>query len=145
MTNEYFSEEIPFNDTPHDEYLAVQICKGLRPKIFEGTPRFFADLIMKCWDAKVENRPTAKELYEILKKWNEIQYKDNKIHSQMKKYEEIRKSKLENRLNISENLKIHPQAIYTSRFLNFKNLPELVNSSDLLSFQINLAYSFRMF
>jgi hypothetical protein len=26
---------------------------------------------MKCWYAKAENRPTAKELYQILKKWNE--------------------------------------------------------------------------
>ncbi|CAB4438956.1 unnamed protein product [Rhizophagus irregularis] len=41
---------------------AIQICKGLRPKIFEGTPKLFADLIMKCWDATAENRPTAKEL-----------------------------------------------------------------------------------
>ncbi|RGB41145.1 kinase-like domain-containing protein [Rhizophagus diaphanus] len=47
MMNEYFSEEIPFNDTSYDEYLAVQIYK-LRLKIFESTPRFLADLIMKC-------------------------------------------------------------------------------------------------
>ncbi|CAB4474704.1 unnamed protein product [Rhizophagus irregularis] len=41
---------------------AIQICKGLRPKIFEGTPKLLADLIMKCWDATAENRPTTKEL-----------------------------------------------------------------------------------
>ena len=34
IMNEYFSEEIPFNNIPHDEFLAVQICKGLRPTIF---------------------------------------------------------------------------------------------------------------
>ena len=31
----------------------------------------------------------------------------------------------------------HPQAIYTSRLLNFKNLPEPENSSDLSPFQNN--------
>ncbi|CAB4392925.1 unnamed protein product [Rhizophagus irregularis] len=33
--NEYLSEEIPFNDIPHDHILAIKICKGLRPKISE--------------------------------------------------------------------------------------------------------------
>ena len=37
----------------------------------------------------------------------------------------------------SKSLQTHPQAIYTSRLLNFKNLPEPVNSSDLSSFQFN--------
>ena len=46
------------------------ICKGLRPKISEDIPKLLADLIMKCWDAKVESRPTAKELDQILNKWN---------------------------------------------------------------------------
>jgi hypothetical protein len=42
--------------------LAVKICKGFRPKISEDTPKLIADLIIKCWDAKAENRPTAKEI-----------------------------------------------------------------------------------
>jgi serine/threonine protein kinase len=67
VMNEFLSEEIPFDDISHDYILAVRICKGLRPKICEGMPKIFADLIMKCWDAEVENRPTAKELYQVLK------------------------------------------------------------------------------
>ncbi|CAB5386141.1 unnamed protein product [Rhizophagus irregularis] len=39
--------------------------------------------------------------------------------------------------NKSESIKTHPQAIYTSRLLNFKNLPEPVNSLDLSSFQVD--------
>ncbi|CAB4414528.1 unnamed protein product [Rhizophagus irregularis] len=27
--NEFLSEEIPYNDIPHDEFLAIKICKGL--------------------------------------------------------------------------------------------------------------------
>jgi serine/threonine protein kinase len=60
IMNEYFSEEIPFNDIPHNEFLAIKICKGLRPNIFKYTPKLLADLITKCWDAKAENRPTTK-------------------------------------------------------------------------------------
>ncbi|CAB4489705.1 unnamed protein product [Rhizophagus irregularis] len=50
-----------------------------------------------------------------------------------------REEKFENRPNgnNSESIKTHPQAIYTSRLLSFKNLPEPVNSSDLTSFQVN--------
>ncbi|CAB5365844.1 unnamed protein product [Rhizophagus irregularis] len=33
---------------------------------------------MKCWDAKAENRPSAKELYQILNKWDEEEEKYNK-------------------------------------------------------------------
>jgi serine/threonine protein kinase len=136
IMNEYLSEEIPFNDIPHDEYLAVEICKGLRPKISEDIPKFLADLIMKCWDAKSENRPTAKELCKILKKWYEEEGDNNsEIYSQIKEYEKIRISEMKNK-NKSEDITTHPQAIYTSRLLNFKNLPEPVNSSDLSSFQI---------
>ncbi|RGB25212.1 kinase-like domain-containing protein [Rhizophagus diaphanus] len=39
IMNEFLSEEIPFNDIPHDHILAVKICKGLRPKISEDIPK----------------------------------------------------------------------------------------------------------
>ena len=131
----------PYNDIPHDHALAIKICKGLRPKISEDTPKLLADLIMKCWDAKAENRPTAKELYQLLKKWDhEVYFNANsEIYSQIKECDKISESKFKNRSSKdkSKNLQTHPQAIYTSRLLNFKNLPEPVNSSDLPSFQIN--------
>ncbi|PKC58338.1 hypothetical protein RhiirA1_541141, partial [Rhizophagus irregularis] len=47
----------------------VKICKGFRPKISEDTPKLIVDLIIKCWDAKAENRPTTKELRQILEKY----------------------------------------------------------------------------
>ncbi|EXX54107.1 Cdc15p [Rhizophagus irregularis DAOM 197198w] len=139
IMNEYLSEEIPFNNIPHDEYLAVEICKGFRPKISESIPELLASLIMKCWDANAENRPTAKELYQIIKKWDEEEVDSNsEIYSQMDEYKKIRENKLIKRSseNKPEIIKTHPQAIYTSRLLNFKNLPEPANSSDLLSSKI---------
>ncbi|CAB4418645.1 unnamed protein product [Rhizophagus irregularis] len=95
MMNEFISEETPYNNIPHNHALSIKICKGLRPNIFKYTPKLLADLITKCWDAKAENRPTAKELTSEKR---------------------------------SSNIQTHPQAIYTSRLLNFKNLPEPVNS-----------------
>ena len=140
IMNEYLSEEIPYNDISHDHILAVKICEGLRPKISEDTPKLLADLIIKCWDAKAENRPTAKELHQILDKFYKERYdEDSEIYSQIEECEKIRENKLKNNPseNKSKNVQTHPQAIYTSRLLNFKNLPEPVNSSDLSPFQNN--------
>ncbi|CAB4414716.1 unnamed protein product [Rhizophagus irregularis] len=150
IMNEFLSEEIPYGDISHDEFLAVKICKGQRPKISEDVPKLLADLIVKCWDAEIENRPTTKELYRLLTKWNDeiskiIYSKDSKnsedseIYSQIKVSDEIEKKKFESRSSKdkSKNIQTHPQAIYTSRLLNFKNLPKPVNSSDLSSFQFN--------
>ncbi|EXX61160.1 hypothetical protein RirG_173700 [Rhizophagus irregularis DAOM 197198w] len=137
--NEFLSEEIPFNDIPHDEFLAIKICKGLRPTISNDIPKLLADLIIKCWDAEIENRPTIKELYQILKEWYYNNNQNSEIYSQIKKYDKTREEKFKTRSNEDkfESIKIHPQAIYTSRLLSFKNLPEPVNSSDLSSFQVN--------
>jgi serine/threonine protein kinase len=127
IMNEYISEETPFNNIPHDHALAINICKGLRPNIFEYTPKPLVDLIVKCWDAKAENRPTAKELNQKLKELHNEGYSlideyNNKI--QLNRTSEKRTS----------NIQTHPQAIYTSRLLNFKNLPEPINSGSLIFF-----------
>ncbi|POG61640.1 kinase-like domain-containing protein [Rhizophagus irregularis DAOM 181602=DAOM 197198] len=124
MMNEYIYEETPYNNIPHNHALSIKICKGLRPNSFKYTPKLLADLITKCWDAKAENRPTAKELYQKL---NKLLIIDNDTKSQVDEYND--KIKL-NRTSEkrSSNIQTHPQAIYTSRLLNFKNLPEPVNS-----------------
>ncbi|EXX63848.1 hypothetical protein RirG_148520 [Rhizophagus irregularis DAOM 197198w] len=136
IMNEFMSEEITYNDISHDNNLAVNICKGFRPKISEDTPKLIADLIIKCWDAKAENRPTAKELRQIIFKYDKEKEDENsEISYQIKECEKIKKNKLKNRTNEnkSKNPQTHPQAIYTSRLLNFENLPEPVNSTDYLS------------
>ncbi|POG58351.1 kinase-like domain-containing protein [Rhizophagus irregularis DAOM 181602=DAOM 197198] len=168
IMNEFLSEEIPFNDIPHDEFLAIKICKGFRPTISKDVPKLFTDLIIKCWDAEIKNRPTTKELYQILTKWYDeiIAVKDSEdakdsengdnsqtnedgedgedsengnnsqnseIYFQIKECDKIREEKFKNRSNEdkSKSFQTHPQAFYTSRLLNFKNLPNPVNTSDL--------------
>ena len=139
VMNELLSEETPFNDIPHDHALAVNICKGFRPKISEDTPKFLADLITKCWDVKAENRPTALELSQVLYRWDDVMrgtIVDDEIYSQGKEYDRIRENKLRSNKNRPKDIQTHPQAFYTSRLLNFKNLPKPVNSSDLSSYQM---------
>ena len=78
---------------------------------------------MKCWDAKAENRPTAKELYQKLDKlYYAAGYDEYDDKIELNRTSEKR----------SNNIQTHPQAIYTSRLLNFKNLPEPVNSGKLI-------------
>ncbi|EXX56704.1 Cdc15p [Rhizophagus irregularis DAOM 197198w] len=134
IMNEFLSEEIPFNDIPHDEFLAIEICKGLRPTISKDMPKLLADLIIKCWNAEIKNRPTIKELYQTLK--GLYNYNTCELYFQIKEYDKISKEKFENRSNEDKykRFKTHPQAIYTSRLLNFKNLPKPVDSLDLSSF-----------
>ncbi|UZO14208.1 uncharacterized protein OCT59_005669 [Rhizophagus irregularis] len=51
IINEIVSIIPPFCDRPHDYYLAIDICCGLRPKIREEIPGKLKELIRKCWDA----------------------------------------------------------------------------------------------
>ena len=117
IMNEIISIVPPFNDVPHDLHLALDICRGKRPKMRVETPEILKELIQKCWDANPENRPTSEEVNETL--------------GNGKDYEELEKlEKLSYDFTESTNTKLfetHPQAIYTSRLLNFSNLPEPVN------------------
>ncbi|RHZ85137.1 hypothetical protein Glove_71g107 [Diversispora epigaea] len=124
----------PYPDIPHDEDLAIQICNGLRPKIPFHTPKLITRMIMRCWDARVTNRPTFTELYyELQKYW--IGNKDSEIVIQIKKAEEF--SANQESINTTTtttttplNYKTHPQAIYTSRLLNYPKLPKPKNEEN---------------
>src|SRR5207249_489056 len=62
IINEIISIIPPFHNQPHDYYLAIDICRGLRPKIKDDIPDFLKELIQKYWDANPDNRPTSKEV-----------------------------------------------------------------------------------
>ena len=68
-----------------------------------------------------------------IKIYQDIDDENSVLYSQVKECEKIRENKSKSRLNEnrSKNIQTYPQAIYTSRLLNFKNLPESVNSSEL--------------
>ena len=62
-----------FHNIPHDLNLSLNICRGIRPEIIEGTMPEYVELMKSCWDNDPEKRPTANELKQIFIEWD-IQY-----------------------------------------------------------------------
>ncbi|RHZ85431.1 hypothetical protein Glove_66g85 [Diversispora epigaea] len=130
----------PYPDIPHDKGLAMKICNGLRPKIPFNTPKLITRTIMRCWDARVTYRPTFKELMkELWKCWNDYSIRlnkginnDSEIVIQIKKAEEVSANQESTNATITTplNYQTHPQAIYTSRLLNYSNLPKPKNQEN---------------
>jgi len=122
---EHTTGKKPFHDRSHNHHLILDILKGKRPEITKDTPEFYADLMKKCWDSNSENRPTAKEIRECLKKYNYEGSKERKILelAESKRQEII---KTEKYLIDEKNNKNHPESFYTSRPLN--KLIQQVNS-----------------
>ncbi|RHZ83697.1 hypothetical protein Glove_88g3 [Diversispora epigaea] len=130
----------PYPDIPHDKDLAIEICNGLRPKIPFHTPKFITRIIMRCWDARVTHRPTFNELYNELRKYsndyfyyfNEGRNQDSEIVIQIKKAEEFSANQETTNATTTTplNYQTHPQAIYTSRLLNYSKLPKPKNEEN---------------
>ncbi|RIA94348.1 hypothetical protein C1645_818167 [Glomus cerebriforme] len=62
-------------------------------------------------------------------KWDkERSDKSSEIYSQIKECDKISREKFKNKFieDKCKNIQLHPQAIYTSRFLNFRNFPEQI-------------------
>lgn len=124
----------PYHNIPHNNELAILICQGLRPRINCKIPQLLLDMINRCLDAEPQKRPSAKKLYRILQKCS-IDYKDSESEFSQQ-FGAIKSSK-----NLADNstklIQTHPQAIYSSRLLNYTNLSKPVNAtqseSDLLS------------
>ncbi|POG74672.1 kinase-like domain-containing protein [Rhizophagus irregularis DAOM 181602=DAOM 197198] len=124
----------PYYDIGHDINLVVKICKGLRPRFNIKVPQLIVHLIKKCLDANPLNRPKAGGIEKILSIWFSESYygfKSTKINNQIKEAEIINKKSLFNSTtSLGISYKTHSEAIYTSRILNFSNLPEPKNSDD---------------
>ncbi|RHZ87080.1 hypothetical protein Glove_40g99 [Diversispora epigaea] len=123
----------PYPDIPHDNDLAMKICNGLRPKIPFHTPKLITRMIMRCWDARVTHRPTFDELYDELMKYSLDYYnKDSEIVIQIKKAEEFSENQESTNATTTTplNYQTHPQAIYTSRLLNYSKLPNPKNEEN---------------
>ncbi|GES77242.1 kinase-like domain-containing protein [Rhizophagus clarus] len=105
-------------------------------------PQLIVELIKRCLDANSLNRPKAVEIKNLLSQWlREL----NKLQdvSEVDKYTEIQKQVKEANIANNENItiytlstdlrityKTHSEAVYTSRSLDFYNLPEPKNTDD---------------
>ena len=127
----------PYYDISHDEFLAIRICQGLRPKSNYKIPQLILDKIKQCWDADPLKRPKADELEKVFYELYKFAYfKKNAIfNKQIEEADEINKKLSPSALSSSSSTlsyATHSQAIYTSRLLDFKNLPEPKNADDNL-------------
>src|SRR5205085_4233236 len=55
----------PYHDIAHDEFLAIRICQGLRPKSDYKIPQLILNIIQQCWDSNPLKRPQAEELWDL--------------------------------------------------------------------------------
>ncbi|RHZ75568.1 hypothetical protein Glove_212g133 [Diversispora epigaea] len=129
----------PYPDIPHDKDLAIKICNGLRPKIPFRIPKLITRMIMRCWDARFTYRPTFYELNDELRKCDydrgylrEGKNKNSEIVIKIKKAEEFSANQESTNTTTTTPLyyQTHPQAIYTSRLLNFSKLPKPKNEEN---------------
>ena len=124
IMNEIISITPPFNNEPHDHYLALDICRGKRPEIRNDTPDLLKNLIQRCWDAIPENRPTSEEISKLFENFD--------YENQCIELDKLSNNSMEELTTITSlfskiQLETHPQTVYTSRLLNLFNLPEPIN------------------
>ncbi|EXX57008.1 Cdc15p [Rhizophagus irregularis DAOM 197198w] len=114
----------PYHDIAHDKILAISICQGLRPKSNYKIPQLILDIIKQCWDADPLKRPKDNELYELL---NDLYHSstrksDQEIKKQAEEADKINKKFTSTSLpynGTSLSYTTNPQAVYTSRLLDF--------------------------
>ncbi|RIB09450.1 kinase-like domain-containing protein [Gigaspora rosea] len=115
--------------------LATQICQGRRPEIRCEVPQSLLDLMNKCLDAEPQSRPTARALENILVEFcHDLENETTELYNQVEEIKNLGKNSLIlNQANQTKSTQFiyqtHKQAIYTSRFLNFQNLPKPVNAA----------------
>ncbi|POG70643.1 uncharacterized protein OCT59_011546 [Rhizophagus irregularis] len=133
---EVISELPPYHDVSHDHNLAIRICKGLRPRFYIKVPQLIVHLIKRCLDSNPLTRPEAEEIKKILNQWsNELfnKLKNHEIQIQIREAENINKNLAVSSApstSLGLSYKSRSEDIYTSRLLNFNNLPEPKNTVD---------------
>src|SRR6516162_4079590 len=121
----------PYHDVGHEENLAIRICKGQRPNSNYKIPQLILDIIKKCWDADPLKRPNASELEKLFGDLRNKTFESGStIYKQTKEADEVNKNLPSSSRSGTLSYTTHPQAIYTSRLLDFKNLPEPKNSDN---------------
>ncbi|KAG9292680.1 hypothetical protein G9A89_008266 [Geosiphon pyriformis] len=112
----------PFHDRSHDHFLVMDILyNGLRPKItFPLIPPSIAEIIVKCWDVNPENRPNAREIYEMLMK---EPVSTSELSESDKHAQEMAEGD-DSTTTTTAKTPLHPGAVYTSRLLTLQIIQE---------------------
>src|SRR4051794_22428908 len=78
-----------YHDMAHEEFLAVKICQGLRPRFHTNVPQLVKDLAKQCVDADPLRRPAAEHLY---RKFNHLYFYDSKKFDEIDEFNEEQQS-----------------------------------------------------
>ncbi|CAG8524190.1 24515_t:CDS:2 [Gigaspora margarita] len=91
----------------------------MRPKIPIYVPEIIAELILKCWDALPDKRPSSEEIDETINIWNNQIANDEQTELivQTKKADEM----VNNLVFTQPHSEMHPDAIYVSTQLDTPN------------------------
>ncbi|EXX52776.1 Mkk1p [Rhizophagus irregularis DAOM 197198w] len=136
------TEKQPFANCAHDELLALDICKGIRPEINESeAPKCYIDLMKKCWDTDPNNRPDAIKVEDSIRFLYNSYFGHSSINKDYEIEKQFKEAETYRRNNLSffkySQLDTHPQAIYTSRLLNpFTKVLEKYDKSECLECEI---------
>ncbi|CAB4444283.1 unnamed protein product [Rhizophagus irregularis] len=134
---EISSGKPPFIDREHDYDLAMNIVNGIRPKIVQGTPLEYKNLMKQCWDADPSKRP---DIVTLDNKISEINlFYQSKSNESLTQPEENNNSEMENHTSSSK--------VFTSSKLHqFDNLPEPRNATEeeQEAFHSNNSYDFHI-
>ena len=86
---EIFSGQPPFDDKAHDNYLILEICKGLRPPILPNMPERYIEMMKKCWDIDPSKRPTIGELLIFANDYLDDLYKIESSNDDIARYKSL--------------------------------------------------------
>ncbi|RIA86859.1 hypothetical protein C1645_778601 [Glomus cerebriforme] len=141
----------PFYDRDYDELLVLDICKGIRPEINEPkAPKCYIDLMKRCWDLNMNNRPNAIEIEELINVFYDAYISDEsdvtsvekvqqyrEIKEQIKEAEEYRKAE-EHLSSIENESTTDSQSKCVSHLLNSytEGLPKYNSNDDCLDCEI---------
>jgi hypothetical protein len=122
---EISSGQPPFINYEHDYYLAMNIIKGIRPKIVPGTPIEYKNLMIQCWDANPLKRPDIFTLQKEISDHNLYYQKNSNLSEENNRLET---NSLENYTSSSK--------LFTSKVHQFENLSEPRNATEGIYYNI---------
>ncbi|RIB21887.1 hypothetical protein C2G38_2034024 [Gigaspora rosea] len=93
----------------YDSNLVIEILKGLRPKVIQGIPLCYQNLLKRCWNNDPLKRPSAIEIYETIKSWKN----DVNVLSEFLKSDNAIEIK-----DYTSNNNIDGSEIYCSKFID---------------------------
>ncbi|RHZ86091.1 hypothetical protein Glove_54g40 [Diversispora epigaea] len=79
----------PFYDRAHDTRLIIDICNGVRPNIpyimLDWIPKWYSDLMYKCWNGDPSKRPTVEGLFWELRNLY-VKLRDNEMDDDIQQF-----------------------------------------------------------